>query len=156
LILVLGGGNDINYVGGLTDDSNSTFSVDSLSTKYGKVLDALHDKAANAHIIAVTYLTVLGADVTPKGKSGANVVFNATRVAYHQDVAARLRQATLDAIKGREDWAEVLDVVDPSWSHGLGSAEPWVNGSNGDPKYHPRAEGHVAVADMLYDRLKNE
>jgi lysophospholipase L1-like esterase len=156
LIFVLGGGNDINYVGGLTGDSNSSVNVGDLSAKYGTVLDALHAKAANAHIIVITYLTVLGADVIPKGEDGANVVFNATRVAYHQDVAAKLRQATLDAIIGRQDWAEVLDVVDASWTHGLGSTEPWMNGSTGNPQYHPRAEGHVAVADLLYERLSSD
>jgi lysophospholipase L1-like esterase len=156
LILVLGGGNDVNYVGSLQADSNTTVNVTSLSAKYGKVLDALHAKAANAHIIAVTYLTVLGADVVPKGEDGANVVFNASRAAYHQNTAEKVRQATLMAIMGRQDWAEVLDVVDPSWTHGLGSSAPWVNGSKTTPEYHPRAEGHVAVADMLYERLQGE
>ena len=152
LVLVLGGGNDINYNGGLIGDSNSTVDVDALKSKYGTVLDAIHAKAANAHIIAVTYLTVLGGDVIPAGEEGANVVFNASRVAYHQDVAEKLRQATVGAIDGREEWAEVLDVVEPSWSHGVGSPDPWMNG-NTDPKYHPLAEGHVAIADMLYERL---
>ncbi|KIW03492.1 uncharacterized protein PV09_05259 [Verruconis gallopava] len=156
LILVLGGGNDINYVGGLDNDSNSTVDVDSLAAKYGTVLDALHAKAADAHIMVVTYLTVLGADVIPAGEDGANVPFNASRVAYHQDVAAKLHQATLDVITGREEWAEVVDVVEPSWTHGVGAAEPWVNGADGNPANHPRAIGHVQIANMLYNRLQGE
>lgn len=156
LVLVLGGGNDINYNGGLVGDSNSSFDVVALSEKYGTVLDAIHAKAPNAHLIAITYLTVLGGDVIPRGEEGANVDFNATRVAYHQDVAERLRQATVGAIEGREAWAEVLDVVEPSWSHGLGSPEPWMRGNIEPAKYHPFANGHAAVADLLYERLSSQ
>ena len=152
LVLILGGGNDINYNGGLIGDTNSSVDVSALSQKYGTVLDAIHEKAENAQVMVVTYLTVLGGDVIPAGEPGANVAFNASRVAYHQGIAEKLRQATVGAIDGREEWAEVLDVVEPSWSHGVGSSDPWMNG-NTDPKYHPIAEGHVAIADMLYERL---
>jgi lysophospholipase L1-like esterase len=156
LVLVLGGGNDIGYNSGLIGDSNSTFDVVALSEKYGTVLDAIHAKAANAHIIAITYLTVLGGDVIPRGEEGANVDFNATRVAYHQDVAERLRQATVGAIEGREEWAEALDVVGPSWGHGLGSQDSWLKGDVEPNKYHPFANGHAAVADLLYERLSSQ
>jgi lysophospholipase L1-like esterase len=153
LVLLLGGGNDIGYNGGLVGDANSTFDDAALTAEYATVLDAIHAKAANAQVIAITYLTVLGGDVIPLPEPGANVPFNASRVAYHQDVAERLRQATVKAVEGRRAWAEVLDVVEPSWGHGLGSAEPWMRGNEEPARYHPLAEGHVAVADLLYKRL---
>lgn len=156
LVLILGGGNDVNYNGGLIADSNTTGDFAALQTRFADVLDAIHTKAPSAHVIGVTYLTVLGGDVIPVPEEGANVKFNASRVAYHQGVAEKLRQATLGAFEGREAWSEVLDVVDPSWSHALGSSDPWMNGGDTDPKYHPLAEGHVAIADMLYERLSSE
>lgn len=155
----MGGGNDINYVGGLDADSNSTYTVTGLATRYGGVLDALHAKSANAHIVVVTYLPVLGKDViaynpnTPTTDN--NTDFTAARVAYHQSVFQDLRNATLEAIVGREEWAEVLDVTGAGWSHGLGSQAPWMNGTGAEVvvPYHPRKEGHVAVANMLYNKF---
>jgi lysophospholipase L1-like esterase len=154
VVLILGGGNDIGYNSGLIGDSNSTFNDDTLSLKYGSVLDAIHTRAPQAHVIAITYLTVLGSSVIPEPELGANVPFNASRMAYHQDVAERLRQATLKAVEGRSEWAEVLDVVQASWGHGVGSEVPWMRGDEEPARYHPLAEGHVAVAEMLYKRLQ--
>lgn len=153
LVLLLGGGNDIGYNSGLIGDSNSTFDDAALSAEYATVLDAIHAKSPSAQVIAITYLTVLGSDVIPQPNVGANVPFNASRVAYHQDVAERLRQATVKAVEGRRQWAEVLDVVEPSWGHGVGSEVPWMRGDEEPARYHPLAEGHVAVAEMLYKRL---
>ncbi|KAL7628807.1 hypothetical protein AAE478_000322 [Parahypoxylon ruwenzoriense] len=181
VVFVLGGGNDIGYIGGLFDDSfkaswlgllvkqyrslrgaprllrdpdRDELSLDWLVERYGGVLDAIHAKAPDAQVLVVEYLTMLGPDVRP----GVDVPFSAERVEYHKAVCARLLEATSKAVEGREAWCHVVSVGAPSESHAIGSAEPWVWGFTWGQfregtAYHPRAEGMKAVADIIYKKL---
>ncbi|KAI0008517.1 SGNH hydrolase [Xylariaceae sp. FL0662B] len=178
VVFVLGGGNDIGYVGGLFDDTlrahwvlggllsllragtgapmapEDQLGVDGLATRYGEVLDAIHAKAPKATVLVVEYFTLLGPDVRP----GVDVVFNADRVAHHRKVAASLNEATSKAVEERGAWCKLVPVAEPSASHAIGSAEPWVSGFSwklfyAGGAYHPRAEGMKAVADMVYNKL---
>lgn len=88
VVLVLGGGNDIGYIGGLFEDTlaaapwplrilaralgkgapvNAPLAVDALAARYGAVLDAAHARAPRARVLVVEYLTMLGPDVRPAG-----------------------------------------------------------------------------------------
>ena len=152
LVFVLGGGNDINYIGGLMADSTSSFSESGLAGRYGDVLDALHAAAPAAKVVVVEYLTMLGADANE-----TNVPFNQSRIAYHQGVAAALQRASAAAAdnSSRADWCARIPVAAESWGHGLGSEVPWVDGKNAVVPFHPNLAGMRAVAQMLYDRFGN-
>ncbi|KAI1474042.1 hypothetical protein K445DRAFT_319144 [Daldinia sp. EC12] len=178
VVLVLGGGNDIGYIGGLFEDTlnaswlgafvwrvrgavgapmpstTDVLDTEQLANRYGGVLDAIHEKAPKAKVLVVEYLTMLGTHTRP----GTDVPFGEDRAAHHRAVCAKLLRATAKAVEGREAWAEVVPIGAASEDHDIGAPEPWVSGftwklfySGG--AYHPCAEGMKAVADILYKRL---
>ncbi|KAI1394206.1 SGNH hydrolase [Hypoxylon trugodes] len=177
VVLVLGGGNDIGYIGGLFEDTlgaswigsivmqvrgtggapvapDNQLDVEGLAARYAEVLDALHVKAPRAQFLVVEYLTMLGQHTQAR----RHVPFSAERVEHHKAVAARLLEATAKAVEGREEWCHVVSVAEPSDAHAIGAPEPWVSAftwklfrSGG--AYHPRAEGMKAVADIVYKKM---
>lgn len=184
VVLILGGGNDLGYIGGLVLDSLRAYLVfrlmisvyfwfvgggrpgvaqldddaaAELTVRYGKVLDAIHAKAPKARVFVTEYLTLLGPDVKPR----ADVPLSAESIVRHQDVAEQLRMATARAVTGRETWCTRVAVSEPSWEHGIGSAAPWVVGFGigclwrKEAWYHPNAEGMKAVAEMIYKKLED-
>ncbi|ETS79351.1 hypothetical protein PFICI_09204 [Pestalotiopsis fici W106-1] len=181
IVMVLGGGNDIMYIGGLFMDSFAAYTmfrlasrlyswvaggaedpapsldVQELAERYGTVLDAIHAKAPDAQVIVVEYLTLLGPDLQP----GVDLPFDdAGRIDYHKGRAAQVQEATVQTIQGRETWCTRIPVASESMGHGLGSQEPWVNGFGlrelyQKCGYHPNGEGMKAVAAMVLERMKN-
>ncbi|KAI1142921.1 SGNH hydrolase [Hypoxylon sp. FL0543] len=176
VVFVLGGGNDIGYIGGLFEDTLSAswlgtlvmkvrgtggaplattaLDVQGLADRYAGVLDAIHDKAPKAQVLVVEYLTMLGTHT----RAGKDVPFGEDRVAHHKAVEARLLEATSKATEGREDWCHVVSVAAPSQDHAIGAPEPWVSGFSwklfyAGGAYHPRAEGMKAVAEIIYKKL---
>lgn len=179
IVLVLGGGNDMSYIGGLFMEHTWLMTTMSLVNRvkgvasptipkpadeeevirrFGKVLDAVHAKAPKARVIVIEYLTLLGSDVKP----GIDVPFNAERLKHHQAVAARLQSATSKAVESRSEWCERIPMAELSQSHGIGSAEPWVFGCTameqlrGQTWYHPNGQGMKAVAEVLFERLRRD
>ncbi|KAI0818087.1 SGNH hydrolase-type esterase domain-containing protein [Xylaria sp. FL0064] len=178
VVLVLGGGNDIGYIGGIFEDTLSRsllgsvllylrgpdpdreasaqlqLDVDGLAQRYATVLDAIHRKAPRAYVLVVEYQAVLGPDTRP----GEDVVFGADRIAHHREVAARLLEATRKAVLGRQDWCSTVNVAGPSEAHAIGAEHPWISGFtwklfHQGGAYHPRPEGMVAIADLVYDKM---
>ncbi|KAI5926679.1 SGNH hydrolase-type esterase domain-containing protein [Camillea tinctor] len=178
VVLVLSGGNDIGYIGGLfadtlnswfwglgsaltsvlayTQGSKWTWGLDTveLAERYGKALDAIHTKAPNAQVIVVEYFTMLGPDTVP----GKSVPFNADRIEYHKGVAARLLDATHKAVEERSSWCTKIGLAAASESHALGSPDPWVWGFNfsffrAGAAYHPNAEGMKGAAELVHQKL---
>jgi len=158
IITITSGGNDLGYIGGLVADSmglsafsgGASISEQQLTERYNDVLTRIHTLAPKAKIYVVEYLTLLGPDVKP----GSNVPFNAARVEHHRSVAATLQRATVKAAEGK-DWAVDVPVAKESQGHGIGSAEPWVNGNSG-AAWHPNAAGMKAVAEMIYEKIKGK
>lgn len=177
IVLVLGGGNDMFYVGGLfmehswmvtamslvnrlkgtsPPDMPKPANEEEVIRRFGRVLDAVHAKAPKARVVVIEYLTLLGPDVKP----GIDVPFDAERLQHHQAIAAKLQNATSQAVESRSDWCERIPMAKLSQGHGIGSAEPWVFGCTtmqklkGKTWYHPNAQGMKAVADVLYERLR--
>ncbi|KAI0162459.1 SGNH hydrolase-type esterase domain-containing protein [Pestalotiopsis sp. NC0098] len=179
VVLVLGGGNDIRYIGGLFMDSFAAYTayrvaaglyswvaggaeeplpnmtVGELAERYGTVLDAIHAKAPNAQVIVVEYLTMLGPDVRP----GVDVPVDPSLLDGHRARCVRVQEATAQAVRGREAWCVRIPVASESTGHGLGSAAPWVNGFGlrelyNKFAYHPNAEGMKAVAAMVVQQMK--
>ncbi|CAD0098340.1 unnamed protein product [Aureobasidium mustum] len=177
IVLVLGGGNDMSYVGGLFMEHSWMMTALSLVNRvkgvsppsmpkpadeeevvrrFGKVLDAVHAKAPKARVIVIEYLTLLGPDIKP----GVDVPFDAERLKHHQAIAAKLQSATTKAVESRSDWCERVPMAELSQDHAIGSAEPWVFGCTameqlaGKTWYHPNGQGMKAVAEVLYERIK--
>jgi lysophospholipase L1-like esterase len=176
IVLVLGGGNDMSYIGSLFMEHTwmmTAFSVlnrlkgvaapampspadeEEVVQRFGKVLDAVHAKAPQARVIVVEYLTLLGADT----KALVDVPFNTERLEHHQGVAAKLQSATSKVVDSRKGWCERIPMAELSQGHGIGSAEPWVFGCTameqltGKTWYHPNGEGMKAVAKALYEHI---
>lgn len=179
VVLVLGGGNDIGYIGGLFEDTlssapfsfffrllakllgkgapvNAPLEVDALAARYGDILDAVHAKAPQARVLVVEYVTMLGPDVRP----GENVAFGADRVEHHRGVAAKLLEATAKAADAeeRKGWCARVSVDGPSRAHGVGAKEPWVNGFSWKlftmgSAFHPNVEGMKAVSELVYQKF---
>jgi hypothetical protein len=177
IVMVLGGGNDMGYIGGLFMDSVeaywiprmilnvsrwftgpadiSVLSTEELAERYSTVLDTIHGKAPKAQVLVVEYLTLLGTDLKP----GNDVVFDASLLEGHKAKAEQVRTATAKAVQGREAWCTRVPVAEASIGHGIGSKEPWVNGFGlglmykKQAPYHPNAEGMVAVAEMVCSKL---
>ncbi|KAK8087127.1 SGNH hydrolase [Apiospora phragmitis] len=177
VVLILGGGNDIGYIGGLFMDSFDAYwflrvatrvyrwfrpvepekepplDAEALATRYGEVLDAVHARAPGARVLVVEYLTVVGDHVKP----GVHVPFDndspRRRLAHHREVAEQVRVATVKAVQGRRE-AE----GEPSAGHGMGAERPWVSGWSwrllfAGGVYHPNAEGMAAVAEMIHEKM---
>ncbi|KAL2060335.1 hypothetical protein VTL71DRAFT_9730 [Oculimacula yallundae] len=176
IITITGGGNDLQYVGGLImDELQSTWvgklfslfnprgqpeppvSVDELAGRFVSVLDAVHAKAPKAKIYLVGYLTLL----SPSTKSGVHVSLSEELIKKYQQIAVNLRQAYLKAAEARSEWCQLVDVAEMSKDHGILTDEPWVEGLsigsfwNGNPM-HPNERGMRAVADMLIERLEGD
>ncbi|KAK8024458.1 hypothetical protein PG993_012524 [Apiospora rasikravindrae] len=169
LVLVLGGGNDIDYIGGLMRDamelpadlfegvsmmSGQLDTADALARRYGRVLDAVHAAAPGATVLVVEYLALLGRDFVP----GVHAPFDEARARYHRERAALLNNGTRAARAGREDWCHVVWVFDRTQDHGIGAAEPWVTDYLGvsdgtHVPYHPNAAGMKGVEAIIYKNL---
>lgn len=178
VVLVLGGGNDVGYVTAVMRESvAATYTalrwilgaaqwftggdaqkadwpdVNGLADRYGTVLDAIHQRAPKAQVVVVEYLTLFGPEDNATG-----VTFEAGREEHHRQVAAVVQQATVEAIQGRQEWCTRIPVASLSENHAVGSQEPWVTGLDlvslwKLSAWHPNAEGHKAVADMIYQVL---
>ncbi|KAI1852642.1 hypothetical protein JX265_003130 [Neoarthrinium moseri] len=178
VVLVLGGGNDIGYVGGMFVDSFNAYwiyraitwaygcfgwvpyevpslTTEELAERYGTVLDSVHGRVPSAKVVVVEYLSMLGPDLEP----GIDLPFDAALLDKHKGKAEQLRRATVKAVQGRESWCIRVPVTAVSTSHGLGSQEPWINGFGlkelyRQDAYHPNARGMIAVAELVMEKLK--
>ncbi|KAJ5946605.1 hypothetical protein N7454_003444 [Penicillium verhagenii] len=183
IITITAGGNDLGYIGGLFKDvwNNSLLgkimnvfinaasklrsfkaepeprlSPDGLAERMGSVVDEIHQKFANARIILVEYLAVLGTDTKP----GRDIGFGQERIDYHRNVASGLQSAYEKVSSSRSEWCTRLPMHEISQGHALGSVEPWVEGFNlrllfkRGPVFHPNLKGMEAVASHLFELLK--
>lgn len=73
-----------------------------------------------------------------------------------------LSAAYAEVARTRGGWVEVVPVARLSRGHGLGGSEgkePWVEGFSlarmrrGEVCYHPNAEGHRGVSEMVYAQI---
>ena len=170
VVTITAGGNDLGYSLGMLKDavgasmigglcmsfiSSPSFKEDEVVEKYRKLIDALRKKAPKARILLVEYLTVLGNDVKP----GVNVPFKQDKVESSREKSRMLERIYARAAEGKER-CELVHVARMSEGHGVGANEPWVSGhgwgmlTGGVMPWHPNKEGMKAVADILYDVVK--
>ncbi|KAF2663544.1 SGNH hydrolase [Microthyrium microscopicum] len=155
IVLITSGGNDLNYVGSLSMDSNaSNLSETQLADRYANVLSKINARAPKATIYVAEYLTILG----PDAQAGA-ATFSASRLKYHQGTFDTLEKATAAAAAKSKAFAVLVPVSKASEGHGLGSSVPWANGRSvpagaGGVAWHPNTAGMKAVAEMIYGKVK--
>lgn len=179
LVTITGGGNDVNYALGLMIDSckadptplegsplaaicgytvdrvaNQT-ALDSVAEKLTRTIQAVKQKAPQARVIVVDYLTVMPAS----GETCApRMPLPREQVRYYSDLARQLAQATKKA--AQRGGAEIIQASAASRSHHSCSDVPWVTGwefgkNPGDTgPYHPNELGQAAIADLLIAQVK--
>jgi lysophospholipase L1-like esterase len=172
IVTITAGGNDLSYAGSMFGDSLRAYLVgrlfmpsapqiapmdaSALTERFITLIDKIQEKAPRAHIFLVEYLTLLG----PHTRAGIDVAFDESRIQYHQKVADALSVAYRRAGEARPQ-VTVVPMAERSLNHALGSEQPWVDPLSiygilrGKPCLHPNLEGMQAVADVLYERLKN-
>ncbi|GAB3015268.1 SGNH/GDSL hydrolase family protein [Streptomyces pseudoechinosporeus] len=165
LVTITIGGNDVNYLGSLSTYScqtsggtncgtvdqsaiNQTFDV--LTDRLESVVNAVYDKAPEADVYLVNYLTVL-----PDAGTCANVPLTADQLAFGQSIATRLADATATAAD--DTGATLVDVAAASQGHDACSSDPWVETyrpASGRTPYHPNERGMEAAASMVKSALE--
>lgn len=152
IVTLTSGGNDLNYVAGLIAHvaPAQTVNETELTTRFTTALDSIHKIAPNATVYLVEYLTMLSASTRPD----VDVPFNATEISKFEAIFSKLKKATEESVKGREEWVVVVPVSAKSVGHALGSNDTlWVNGASvpsgaGGIVWHPNTAGTQAVADL--------
>lgn len=177
LILVLGGGNDIGYISRLFIDcftstwfTNAVWKLanmfghllpvysdeeETVRRNYGRLLDSIHQRAPQAQILVVEYLTLIGPATTTR-----HLPISDEKLRFYKNLAQRLQNATSDAVKDRGGWCTQVPVASRSLDHGLGSTEPWLNGfswslflKKGGGVLHPNALGMRNVAQLIQEHM---
>ncbi|KAJ5714023.1 uncharacterized protein N7483_011204 [Penicillium malachiteum] len=188
IITLTAGGNDIGYIGDMMFDAGKATTVgmvanciiqaakpimsifcrpaekstpltpEGLSQRLGETLDAIHERAPNAHIYLVEYLAILG----PITKPAIDIPFNQERIDHHSQVASALQNAFATAADTRSEWCERVPIHELSSDHVLGSKEPWVGGFalsslfRGGIVLHPNLDGMKAIAKILLLKIRQE
>lgn len=175
LVTVTAGGNDLDYLGGVMATAVlqqlwrrrltrpvarrlrarrplvavSPQQQEAATTGVTTIVAAVRDRAPGARVVLVDYLPIFTDEFVP----GASGPFRAGEVDHFRGVASAL-SAVLRSAAARSG-ADLVPASAFSQSHGLGSADPWVNdlqplrrmGSS----FHPNAAGMAAVADVVLE-----
>lgn len=179
LVTITIGGNDVNYVGNLMAEAclgdlkaNTTSVISNQLKQYGLctplpdstidtrletiadslalMVQAVQEKAPNARVVLVDYLSVL----PENGKPCAAVPIPQDRQKFLLHVAREMSLATKHA--AQQTGAELISVSTESRGHDACSTDPWVTGydfSRGFVMMHPNESGHAAVAAALQKHL---
>lgn len=172
LVTITIGGNDIGYISSLFGYSclNAPNVVpkaqldafcqpvdrraieQGMSTVEGKivnVVNAVRQRAPQARVLLVNYLTVL----PPKGTPTCSTVpLTPEELAFEQQVAQQLVQATGRAAETTK--ATLVDAAGASVQHHACAAQPWTWGWVVGAAYHPNLEGTTAVAGLVADAAR--
>jgi lysophospholipase L1-like esterase len=177
LVTITIGGNDLGYIGTLTEMSllaplglvpkrfkprRLAPSFDRSQADYDRVTDSICDvvervraTAPGARILLVDYLTMLGSHPPS---------FRAFPLPSKEKQACRTVAAGLAecfSVSAARTGVELVAASAASVDHGVGSPEPWVTGFDfGNPltrnlkaPFHPTARGMEAVADLIGEQL---
>jgi len=129
-----------------------------VAARFVAVIDAVRARAPKAKIFLVEYLAVFGPDTAV----ASDQPLGEERVAFYRGLARELKEAYRDAAGARKDsGVEVVSFADLSeQGRAMGSKEPWVMGftaeglMGGGTPFHPNAEGHKGVAEVLAERVR--
>ena len=176
IVNITGGGNDLGYIGAVMNATLQSYFVgrivsrflpipaiqecqtaEDVAERFIAVIDKVREKSPQCRIYLLEYLTLFG----PHTKPGVDVPFDTAKIEEFQTTASTLKTGYQLAAKARKG-CKVIPVGERSMEHGLGSEEPWVEGfgigmllSRKAP-FHPNFSGMQAIADLLYQELKDD
>ncbi|TQS44002.1 SGNH/GDSL hydrolase family protein [Cryptosporangium phraense] len=112
------------------------------------IVDAVHERAPGARVVLVDYLTLLEEKTVPPF----------TDVQHRALRALGRRVSGAFAVAAQATGAGLVQASVLSAGHGVGTAEPWVNGfvpstRRATSAFHPNAAGMRAIADELVRTL---
>jgi lysophospholipase L1-like esterase len=176
IVTITAGGNDLNYIGGMTHDSlhysiftrllsylitnpatDNPVAAEDIAASFTAVIDKIREIAPKCRIFLVEYLTMFDFNTKP----GIDVLLHESEIRKYQNLAEVLQAGYQLAAQGRSG-CERVPVATLSQGHGLGSAEPWVEGFGfkvlmaRKAPFHPNAKGMEAVADMIYHMISEK
>jgi lysophospholipase L1-like esterase len=175
LVTITVGGNDLGYVGGLIGGGlrgtlaapvrpvsgwladriagsgapASAEQVDAVAGALAEVVARVRERAPQARVVLVDYLTLVGEETRP----GPGVPLTPARLDHARATAAGLAAAFARA--ATDSGADLVAASAASAGHAIGSADPWVTGfslrglRSGPAPFHPTASGMAAVADLV-------
>ncbi|MEV6592353.1 SGNH/GDSL hydrolase family protein [Streptomyces acidicola] len=165
LVTITIGGNDVSYLGSLVTHSCQTsggtncgtVNLDAINQAFGaltdrleNVVNAVHARAPEADVYLVNYPVIV-----PDSGTCANVPLTAEQVAFGQNIAIRLAEATATAADNTG--ATLINLSAASHGHDACSSDPWVEGyrpAAGRAPYHPNENGMQAAASLVKSALK--
>lgn len=113
-----------------------------------QVVAEVRRRAPSARVVLVDHLPVL--DAVPRDRAVTGL--DEEQVAHHRRVADVLTGVVADA--AQRSGADLVTAYEAG--HGVGAAEPWVNGVSlrqVASSFHPNVAGMRAVADAVLSRL---
>lgn len=159
---VLNGGSGVAWTDGCQSDWNDTLDqrLEDLRPELVDLYTRMREQAPNARIVIMGYPRLFN---DPPSQELNNMLFTEDQVWMNgkaDQLNAMLREAC------REAGVEFIDPTAAFLGHGVGApdGEQWVNdldwGGPGlavtDPSsFHPNAQGHAAMADLLAEQLRN-
>jgi lysophospholipase L1-like esterase len=176
LVTVTAGGNDLKFIGSMLLAAWSKAAPDGLLTQVlaqefgggipeatesdvsaaaeglARIVAAVRERASQARIILVDYLTV----VTERTPTGNCAPFTSAELSALLHLQRSLGEAY--RIASARSGAELLAVSTASSDHGIGSFRPWVFGFRANPEetmasFHPNRIGMEAVSHELFRML---
>jgi lysophospholipase L1-like esterase len=175
LVTVTVGGNDVDYLltllrcsaradpDGVPAEARAFFAtpvdrdavrtaLDALPGRLAGLVTAVRDRAPEARVVLVDYLTLVPSQPSPA------VPMDEDDRAFCAEVQTGLEAATAEAASATG--ADLVQAGAASRDHHAGAAEPWVTGwvfgdlVGGVVPYHPNAQGMRAVAGLVGDLLQ--
>lgn len=118
-----------------------------IGTAVGQVLEDVLERAPEARVIVVGYPTLLPAE----GRCKTMPELSQREADLVNAVLGQLNRVLQTT--ARQNDAEFLDVTDVSQGHDMCADEPWVKGTDGEPRqvprFHPLAPLNEAIAARL-------
>ncbi|WP_090039263.1 MULTISPECIES: SGNH/GDSL hydrolase family protein [unclassified Leifsonia] len=180
LVTLTAGGNDLRYLGTLMSVAYGSWlearpatrvlgrrlrtaviaspptqrDVHAAARGLASIVEAVHERVPSTRVLLVNYLTVVGPETTPSRAAP----FTDSELALFRRIADQLKEAFVMA--EHLSAAELVDVASMSETHGLGSADPWVQGfaprsTRQAALFHPTLAGMRAVAAAVVDHIES-
>lgn len=172
IVTITAGGNDLGYSMGMVwdtilarfpllkllfNEAEPKITPRELTQRCRTTIERVKARAPNAQIFIVRYLSVF-----KMARSGIDTPLSTARISYYKQQDEMIAKAWEDAAPDYED-VEIISAEPEQHSHSLGTHDLWVSGFSlkamlwdGVIPYHPNREGHVAMAQVLIERIKRE